>query len=74
MRDLLKYLKDYKKECVLAPAFKALEAGFELFVPMVIAHMIDAGIPADDLHLIIRCALLLLALAFVGFASALLAQ
>lgn len=74
MRNLLKYLKDYKKECVFAPLFKALEAGFELIVPLVIAHMIDDGIPADDGKLIVRCGLLLIALGFVGFASAVIAQ
>ena len=74
MRDLLKYLKDYKKECVFAPLFKALEAGFELIVPLVIAHMIDDGIPADDGKLIVRCGLLLIVLGFVGFASAVIAQ
>lgn len=74
MRDLLKYLKDYKKECVLAPLFKALEAGFELIVPILIARMIDAGIPHSDRQLIIRCGLMLLLLTVVGFASAVTAQ
>lgn len=44
MRSLLKYLKDYKKECILAPLFKMLEAVFELTVPLVVARMIDRGI------------------------------
>ena len=48
MKRLLIYLKDYKKECVLAPLFKMLEASFELFVPLVIASMIDNGIAGQD--------------------------
>lgn len=49
MRKLLVYLKDYKKETVLAPLFKMLEATFELFVPFVMANIIDHGIrQADD--------------------------
>ena len=44
MRSLLKYLKDYKKESILAPVFKMLEASFELFVPLVMAAIIDTGI------------------------------
>ena len=51
MKKLLKYLDNYKKECILAPLFKMLEALFELTVPLVIARMIDMGIrknsPAD---------------------------
>ncbi len=74
MRKLLKYLRNYKKECVLAPVFKALEAGFELLVPLVIAHMIDVGIPQDNGKLIVKCGCLLLLLALVGFASAVIAQ
>ena len=44
MKKLLVYLKDYKKETVLAPLFKMLEASFELFVPLVMAQIIDTGI------------------------------
>ena len=44
MRKTLSYLKSYKKECILAPLFKLLEAGFELFVPIVIAQIIDVGV------------------------------
>ena len=54
MRELLKYLKKYRIECVIAPLFKALEAGFELLVPLVIAYIIDKGIPARDQSRIIR--------------------
>ena len=44
MKKLLKYLNNYKKECVLAPLFKMLEACFELFVPLVVASIVDIGI------------------------------
>ena len=44
MKNLLEYLKDYKKEYILAPLFKLLEASFELLVPLVMAKIIDIGI------------------------------
>ena len=49
MKSLLRYLKDYKRECVLAPLFKMLEAIFELFVPLVVADIIDKGIGTGQL-------------------------
>ena len=54
MRKLIYYLKDYKKESILAPLFKMLEALFELFVPIVMAKVIDVGIPLGDKNYIIR--------------------
>ncbi len=48
MRSLLIYLKDYKKETILAPLFKMLEASFELLVPLVMAAVIDVGIAGQD--------------------------
>ena len=48
MKKLLIYLKDYKKETILAPLFKMLEASFELFVPLVIAAIIDVGVATGD--------------------------
>ena len=48
MKNLLEYLKDYKKECILAPLFKLLEASFELLVPLVMAKIIDIGIGNSD--------------------------
>ena len=48
MSRLLVYLKDYKKECIFAPLFKMLEALFELFVPLVMAAVIDTGIANSD--------------------------
>ena len=74
MRDLIKYLNDYKKECVLAPLFKMLEAIFELTVPLVIAQMIDKGIGTGKVSVIYRSFVLLLVLAIVGLAVAALAQ
>lgn len=74
MRKLLVYLKDYKKETILGPLFKLLEASFELLVPLVIAAMIDKGIAGSDKSMVIKMALLLLLLCTVGFASAITAQ
>ena len=48
MKKLLKYLKPYRKECVIAPAFKMLEALFELYVPLVMTKIIDEGIKAKN--------------------------
>ena len=74
MKKLLVYLKDCKKEVVLAPLFKLLEACFELFVPLVIASIIDKGIPAEDMGYIGKMGLCLLALAVIGLVFAITAQ
>ena len=74
MKKLLVYLKDCKKEVVLAPLFKLLEACFELFVPLVIAGIIDKGIPSGDMGYIGKMGACLLALAIVGLVSAITAQ
>lgn len=74
MRLILKYLKEYKLEAVLAPLFKMLEAIFELFVPLVIARLIDKGISVSDKGIVIQCAMLLLGLAIIGLASSITAQ
>lgn len=74
MRKLLRYLKDYRKETVLAPLFKMLEASFELLVPFVVAAIIDVGIPAGDTGYIVRMCLVLVALAVVGCVSSITAQ
>ena len=66
MNNMLGYLRDYKRESVLAPLFKMLEATFDLFVPLVMADIVNVGIAAHDLHyILVRCGLLLL-LAFIG--------
>ena len=56
MKKLLRLLKNYKKECVLAPLFKMLEALFELFVPLVMAAIIDTGVNNGDTPFIAQCA------------------
>lgn len=74
MKSLLKYIKDYKKESVLAPLFKMLEASFELMVPLVMASIIDHGIANADTSYIIKMGLILVLLAAVGLISAVTAQ
>ncbi len=74
MRTILKYLGAYKKEIVLAPLFKLLEAVFELFVPLLVASIIDVGILEQDSGYIIKCVLILLALGLIGLLCAVSAQ
>ena len=74
MKELLKYLKDYRKECVMAPLFKMLEAIFELFVPLVVASIIDKGIGGGDRTHIIKCCGIMITLGLVGLLSAVSAQ
>lgn len=74
MKSLLKYMKDYKKESILAPLFKMLEASFELMVPLVMAAIIDNGIANKDTPYIFRMGAVLVLLAVVGLISAVTAQ
>lgn len=74
MKKLLRYLKNYIKESVLAPLFKMLEASFELTVPLVVAVIIDKGIANSDKPLIYKMLIVLTALAIIGFVSACTAQ
>lgn len=74
MQIIWKYLKFYKKECVTAPLFKMLEAIFELFVPLVVAQIIDRGIAQADLGFIAKMCLLLVALAIIGLTCSITAQ
>ena len=74
MKGLMRYLKNYRRECVLAPLFKMLEAMFELLVPLVMAEIIDRGIGAGDKPFILKMALVLAALAAVGLVSSITAQ
>lgn len=74
MKRLLVYLKDYKKECVLAPLMKMLEASFELFVPLVIASIIDTGIAGNEKGLLLRDFGLLILLGLIGLIVAVTAQ
>ena len=66
MKTLLAYLKDYKKESILAPLFKMLEASFELFVPLVMAAIIDVGIANQDKPYIVKMCFVLIALGIIG--------
>lgn len=76
MKKLFKYLKDYKKESIIAPLFKLLEALFDLCVPLVVANIINNGISAGEAGkpYIYRMCILLVGLAVVGLACAILAQ
>ena len=74
MKSLLKYLKDYKKETILAPLFKMLEASFELFVPLVMAAIIDTGIANGDKGYILKMGAILVALAVIGLTCSVTAQ
>ena len=71
---MLRYLNGYRRESVLAPLFKMLEATFDLFVPLVMADIVNVGIAARDLnYILVRCGILL-ALAIIGLACSLTAQ
>lgn len=74
MKTLLKYFKGYKKECVLGPLFKLLEASFELIVPLVVANIIDKGIGNNDKEYIVKMSIVMLALGIVGLVCSLTAQ
>ena len=74
MKNLIKYLKHYKVQTVMAPLFKMLEACFELFVPLVMANIIDIGIKNQDKSYILKMGGILLALAVIGLVCAITAQ
>ena len=74
MKKLLKYMRGYGKECVLGPLFKLLEATFELFIPLVVAAIVDTGIGGGDTGYIVKMVLVMIALGFIGLASAVTAQ
>ncbi len=74
MGKLIKYLKDYKLESVLGPLFKMLEASFELFVPLVMAQIIDVGIKNQDASYILKMGGILVLLGLIGLACSLTAQ
>ena len=65
MKRLLSYMKDYRKESILGPLFKMLEASFELLVPLVVASMVDVGIRNRDGGYIMKMGGLLLLLALL---------
>ncbi len=74
MKMIIGFLKDYKKECVLAPLFKMLEALFELFVPLVVSSIIDIGIGQKDVGYIVKMCMMLLGLAVIGLVCSITAQ
>ena len=74
MKRLLKYLKNYKKECALGPLFKMFEATLELIVPLVIAAIIDRGIENESPAFVIKASLFLLLLGAIGLGFSLTAQ
>ena len=74
MKKLLKYMRGYGKECVLGPLFKLLEATFELFIPLVVAAIVDTGIGGGDKDYIVKMVLVMIALGLIGLASAVTAQ
>ncbi|MDE6405933.1 MAG: ABC transporter ATP-binding protein/permease, partial [Lachnospiraceae bacterium] len=74
MKKLFIYLKDYKKETVFAPLFKMLEATFELFVPLVMAAIIDRGIGQADTGYVLKMGLILVALGLIGLLCSITAQ
>ncbi len=74
MNGILKYLKNYKKESVFAPLFKMLEAGFELFIPIVMAKIIDVGIADRDMHYVLKMCLVMVSLGIIGLVCSLTAQ
>ena len=74
MKRLFSYMKDYKLESILGPLFKMLEASFELFVPLVVASMVDVGIANRSVTYVVRMGGLLLLLAAIGLTCSLTAQ
>ena len=74
MKTLLAYLKGYKKESILAPLFKMLEASFELFVPLVMAAIIDVGLANKDKPYIVKMCFVLIALGIIGLVCSITAQ
>jgi len=74
MKKLLKYMRGYGKECVLGPLFKLLEATFELFIPLVVAAIVDTGIARADNGYIVKMCLVMVGLGIIGLICAVTAQ
>ena len=74
MKKLLKYMRGYGRECVLGPLFKLLEATFELFIPLVVASIVDVGIVGGDRGYIVKMCLVMIALGLIGLVTAVTAQ
>lgn len=74
LKKILKYLRGFEKQCVLGPLFKLLEATFELFIPLVVASIVDKGIGSSDSGYILKMCLVMIALGIVGLVMAVSAQ
>ena len=74
MKQILRYMRGYIKECVLGPLFKLLEASFELMIPLVVAQIVDVGIANNDAGYIVKMCLIMVGLGIVGLISAVTAQ
>lgn len=74
MKKLLKFMRGFEKQCILGPLFKLLEATFELFVPLVVASIVDTGISSGDTGYIVKMCLVMVALGIVGLACSVTAQ
>ena len=74
MKRFWSRLKAYRKECILGPAFKLLEAMFELIVPLIIARLVDEGLRRQSYPVVYRCVLLLGLMALLGLAASVTAQ
>ena len=74
LRKLLKYMRGYGKECVIAPLFKMLEASFELLIPLVVAAIVDTGIGNGDRGYVVKMVLVMVLLGLIGLGCAITAQ
>ena len=74
MKKLLKYLRGFEKECILGPLFKLLEASFELFIPLVVARLVDKGIAMGNQNYAVKMCLVMIVLGLIGLVCAVTAQ
>ena len=74
MKKLLKYMRGFEKQCILGPLFKLLEASFELFLPLVVASLVDKGIGNSDQSYVLKMCAVMIALGVIGLACAVTAQ
>ena len=74
MKKLLKYMRGFGKECFLGPLFKLLEASFELFIPLVVASLVDQGIGMENRSYAVRMCIVMIALGIIGLVCAVTAQ
>lgn len=74
MLKIARFLKNYKKQVILGPIFKLIEAIFELIVPLIMANIIDIGIQNKDISYVLKMGLLLVIIGIIGLASSLTCQ